>query len=1440
MESGVNTNSRPLAKNLITVPEQRYRTISGRSSSTCHTDSLPSESSYPSTQNPHSAISVNGSQDPRFNSAEAQRLDFVRKQHLKVSSTTTNLLMVTSTTDKKPTASSLKWNGKGNITSHSIWTTRSHFRPTRSVFPTSESKGLDDLKSPSSVQSYSVVGKPSVKNLLKSFDSTSDAVNEDTAAITAPSNVHNRSSPPSQTSFNSARFMTEVLRSSNNLDMTSDTSRVDQVQTTTTRSDLLTSAILKSSSPIPHRPLFGEVLHAPDGSFNISHGIPRSFRSTSDPSLHPQDPLSDQSSFSPCAWYLGHVELHDLSRSQSQRKSNVNLDEIRENQVKTTDNKFPILSTPISTANIDLDFSSTNNSVDSFLLSTESHDPNNLTANESSSDKSYTTLASATDNIFLTIGSRPSSIRSSRQRSPTLSHVKSKSLEETPSQRDLRSKLAREVEQEYSMSTHERTIPNLALENVDFVARRETVQRAYTNRLRDDEQKQNYAESLPDGPFNLATSKSTAFGWSEDQKEELVALSSTLNPSLIDTVQLRPNDCTAMQRQDSPTLGVPGSFIEDDEPLSTASKLTELKIEAQTGAARLEEILSDGNTSKSQNFYIGAGSRPQQDMSNLEEPEEHSVNSTLFDFEYSLPCEEALSDDQSKHSQVPDGRLFSNEIYSHHSSSSTPRTSTFISFEENEAFVTMKEDSVDQRNSGEEKSMNEENRKRLYQRKMAIKELIDTEAVYLKDMNVVEEIYKGTAEACPNLEIGDIKAIFRNTEEIVSFSNTFLEELKLAAFPIYTPKRRKTRTSMRSTNPSSTDLERFSVAATLNDETEEQRDRRTYIGAIFCKHLSSMQVIYTNFLKNSETASSRLLELQKDPAVKVWLCECNTVAKDLTAAWDLDALLVKPVQRITRYQLLLRQIQASTPDTHPDFETLSTCCQELSNLLKNIDELKKRINMVAKIVGRKRKESDVVRTGIAKAFGRRIEKQNSNSNRSKDDEEHLKIFEKFGDDYLRLQVVLRDAEYYSRQVSSHISDYLRYLSAIESIIRISTTCYPEIESKWTRFNSSMREMGTNLIEEHMSDMKRLVIEPFEKTISAYNGPLLAMKKRDKRKIDFDKAASLKFQGKKVDEKLQNLSNEYSALHETLKWELPKLSKLTEIMGNLILGNFISIQQKWYSLWMDKVQSVLEENQLPTDIPEIIAQFKRDSKYHEARLLDLGIINGSLRSENHLQLSHFKTHSRRVSDVSNKAAPTITDSTHSKRSSINLNGYRTPINSGVQPTSLSFQSSSGDNHLRGIMNSPGERYSRPNTGRSFSSETGLRASHVYNVNYQRESVSARGSYYETTPQVPRPQSRLFNSAMPMEDGEGISQPRDSSRDRTTSRGFNILYLAASLFEFNISATKQEAGYIYLTYQAGEIFDVIGEKGELWLAKNQDDATNTIGWIWSKHFARLAAN
>jgi len=433
--------------------------------------------------------------------------------------------------------------------------------------------------------------------------------------------------------------------------------------------------------------------------------------------------------------------------------------------------------------------------------------------------------------------------------------------------------------------------------------------------------------------------------------------------------------------------------------------------------------------------------------------------------------------------KIPESRRASDDVYSPRASISTPRSSTTMPFEEPPADLSFKSKSTTttvasadevqkQKASGGEaqKPKNSEEeaqmQKRLYQRRMVIKELIDTESVYLKDMNVVEEIYKGTAEACPKLENGDIKVIFRNTDEIVAFSTMFLDALKSAGASVYSSRAPKqSRHSQATTSPITDD--KSSIAPTLVEETDEVKDRKTSIGENFGKHLPRMQVVYADFLKSSEIASARLAVLQGDSAVKVWLSECNLVAKDLTQAWDLDALLVKPVQRVTRYKLLLKEIMQNTPKDHPDFEYLTASFHNLELLLKEIDDMKERLRTVGKIVGRKRKESDV-RSNLAKAFGRAREaKVQANVNRPRDDEVYVKLHEKYGDDYLRLQVVLRDVEFYTRQVTIWTNDFLRYLSSMELSMRMSASPYPELESKWARFNMSMRDMGTIALEDHV-------------------------------------------------------------------------------------------------------------------------------------------------------------------------------------------------------------------------------------------------------------------------------------------------------------------------------------------------------------------------------------
>ena len=56
---------------------------------------------------------------------------------------------------------------------------------------------------------------------------------------------------------------------------------------------------------------------------------------------------------------------------------------------------------------------------------------------------------------------------------------------------------------------------------------------------------------------------------------------------------------------------------------------------------------------------------------------------------------------------------------------------------------------------------------------------------------------------------------------------------------------------------------------------------------------------------------------------------------------------------------------------------------------------------------------------------------------------------------------------------------------------------------------------------------------------------------------------------------------------------------------------------------------------------------------------------------------------------------------------------------------------------------------------------------------------------------------------MSDSPLVETPQDTS----SRRDFKILFLAASVYEFNIDRSRQEAGYPYLVYRAGEVSSTV---------------------------------
>ena len=360
--------------------------------------------------------------------------------------------------------------------------------------------------------------------------------------------------------------------------------------------------------------------------------------------------------------------------------------------------------------------------------------------------------------------------------------------------------------------------------------------------------------------------------------------------------------------------------------------------------------------------------------------------------------------------------------------------------------------------------------KRLIRRRHIIKELVDTEHSFGQDMRVVDDIYRGTSNAAI-ISAEDVKTLFSNSDQIVAFSTSFLDALKQAARGVYILPKSKRWKSNRTSNATSYSGNTDDQSSVSGGElTDEEKDRKTFIGEAFGHHMANMEKIYGDYLKNHDAANQKLQILQKNQKVQIWLKECRAYAHDLTSAWDLDSLLVKPVQRILKYPLLLDQLLEATPENHPDYILLDVAAREMKGISMRINEMKKRADLMEQVTNtRKRKESDV-RLGLSKAFGRRTEKLRQQVGLSDlvEDNVYSKVSGKFGSHFFQLQVVMRDVEMYTNDVQVFMGRFNDFVLAIEAHIDVKQTPYSEVESKWRRFRMSTREMSMTALTDHVS------------------------------------------------------------------------------------------------------------------------------------------------------------------------------------------------------------------------------------------------------------------------------------------------------------------------------------------------------------------------------------
>ncbi|RMZ79165.1 hypothetical protein DV738_g3552, partial [Chaetothyriales sp. CBS 135597] len=780
--------------------------------------------------------------------------------------------------------------------------------------------------------------------------------------------------------------------------------------------------------------------------------------------------------------------------------------------------------------------------------------------------------------------------------------------------------------------------------------------------------------------------------------------------------------------------------------------------------------------------------------------------------------------------------------------------------------------------------------KRLRQRRHVLKELVDTEYTYERDLRVLCDIYKQTAPAA--LTEDDVKVLFGNIEQIQTFARSFLTYLKQTAKPAYLMERS---TPSRAYSSTVNAADRMSIRSDFAELSDYDKDRLTRVGQAFLGSLTEMEAVYTEYIRTRHAANHRFEDISTNKAVREWLKECRSNSSDITNAWSLDALLVKPIQRITKYPLLLSELIGSTLPDHPDLGHLHQAAIEMTEVNIRINEVKKHTELVDQVMNRKRKESDV-RNGITKAWGRRAEKlkQHVGINETYEDGEFSRLKMDYDNNCIHLYIVSKDCQGYIDALRNWIGRMVEIAMCAEAWVDIGHSNNPVAESKLRQLAMAVRGISTIAMPDHIEAVNKKVIAPMDKCkiiLERFSlEPKGLIQKREKKLLDYSQAKNKKDRGERLDKRMIERMEQWEAINRETKQRLRKLREATANLVQGCLGVLTYLHCEWFTVVQKKLSAAMA---LPLDQVssyDIEKDWQVDFDFYEATVLALGICNGSLRNEATNLVSflapgsstlggedsprHLSWNTKRSASLTSGSPllPPSSDALSFRHSSQHPShhdhGLDSPSAGSINRMRAASLASSrvqrtSESRSSGVPPLPKPlAFSRPTTSVSYynSDNSGggpprvsldmpspsLHASPGYPPHGFTPPPQRPGSSQTFFSAVPTPSTSAPNSAglpaqqhLPFSPGPTAASDSQAPAAAAAQNVPNseVLFTVASMYEFNIDRTRQEAGLPYLTYSVGEIFDVVGEKGELWMARNQDDPSRTLGWIWCKHFATL---
>ncbi|ODM96027.1 Myosin-M heavy chain [Orchesella cincta] len=218
------------------------------------------------------------------------------------------------------------------------------------------------------------------------------------------------------------------------------------------------------------------------------------------------------------------------------------------------------------------------------------------------------------------------------------------------------------------------------------------------------------------------------------------------------------------------------------------------------------------------------------------------------------------------------------------------------------------------------------NRKR-NEKKEIIMEIYETELKYGRDLRIISEEFYKPIQIAGLLAKEQLDQIFLNVDELSQISLELTSRLKMAIH--------------KSTNANGT--------VTNSNETNKQGDEDlsdVNVGKIFLQLGESMMTAFENYCTRQANAGALLSQLEKEKELLRIFLRVSQMENTVLRRMNLPAFLMVPVQRVTRYPLLLSRLVKVTPADHFSRDELQLAQEKIEQHLEHMNKTTREVASV--------------------------------------------------------------------------------------------------------------------------------------------------------------------------------------------------------------------------------------------------------------------------------------------------------------------------------------------------------------------------------------------------------------------------------------------------------------------------------------------------------------